>query len=110
MPWSARSSLAESRHALRTFDSLFGLTAIALSDEAAFDSVLTGITLQASAVRPRWKAPVAPLTEAPAALSWQPGSPDGLAAFEAFRADPTLVGGGLSNGSQPPIPALTVIA
>jgi hypothetical protein len=28
-----------------------------------------------------------------AALSWQPGSPDGLATFEAFRADPTLVDG-----------------
>jgi hypothetical protein len=105
-------SLAESRHVLKVFDALFGLTAIALSDETAFDSVLTGITLQASAgerrdiagaalaevayrsaigVLQRCKARVAPLADSLAALSWQPGSPDGLATFEAFRADPTLV-------------------
>jgi hypothetical protein len=103
-------SLTESHHALKVFDALFGLTAIALSDEAAFDSVLAGINSEAPvAVRrdiqgralaetafrsaigvlQRWQAHAATFTESLDALSWQPGAAEGLATFEAFRADPT---------------------
>ena len=37
---------------------------------------------------------MAPLAGSMAALAWQPGSNEGLATVEAFRADPTDVGAG----------------
>jgi len=46
-------ALAESSHVLKAFDALFGLTAIALSDEDAIDSILEDVTRQAVAARGR---------------------------------------------------------
>ena len=103
-------ALSRASHVMKLFDALFGLAAIALSDNAAHESIANRILVEStnaahrhivgaefagaafrSAINCLIRTQNADAREAVFLdrLSWRPGSLRGLATRDAFRLDPT---------------------